>query len=465
MPLYIPLTLGEKIKQTRFERGMTQDALASSAGITKASVSNYERNIRIPKHNVLENIARALNVPVSELLIQTPAPQTESETKRQPYDKRSKRLERMINAFDLLNDEAQIKAIERIEELLLIPEYQRPLPSVLQQYISTEYKLVYDLMKNEDFHKIYTKAPFSDERPLIVDIRRMTLDQQTLYQEKEAAHWEFFYYSSGPILAEHPALIYQLLEEITYPTRYPDDLSFVFDDEGIRDAFYRCFECLLKEKSSDIRPGFHGMCTLFILLNKKTGGIVDVKKLEPEPCPHILPGILQQYVREEYNRTCELVEDNVYMQPSFSERYPSPLQVRRVVFQQKGLGKWEFLYYSGERSFSDYFAAIEILKNLTYPTESQEYLFFIFDDSETRSSFHDAFLFLLTRSPKIDPGFLQMETLFILIDKKSGGIKDPDPVTSDFKKICRHDKEKKKVELREPDGRTHLAEFSQWNGH
>ena len=36
--------LGDQIKQLRFKKGITQEALADSVGVTKASISNYECN-------------------------------------------------------------------------------------------------------------------------------------------------------------------------------------------------------------------------------------------------------------------------------------------------------------------------------------------------------------------------------------------------------------------------------------
>lgn len=462
----MPLTLGERIKQFRFKRGMTQEALAASAGITKASVSNYERDIRNPQYNVLEDIARALSVPVSELLVQAPKEVEDGDkyVRRQPYNKRSRRLEKMIAAFNQLSDEAQLKAIERVEELILIPEYQRPLPSTLQQYIYNEYNLVYEPINNEKSRQVYTVPPFSDGDPLIVDAEHIVLDQQTLYPEEEAAHWDFFYYSSGSTLAEYPVIVEQFLKEITYPVRYKDDLSFVFDDESTLDAFFTCFARLLESgEATDIRPGFHGMATLFVLIDKRTGGIKDVKRSEPGSDRQMLPGILQQYISEEYSFSCRLIKDSAYRIDSFSDEYPLPLEVRRMVLQQEGPGQWEFLYYCGERPLNDVFAAVNILKGLTYPVESKEHLSFIFDNTETSSTFHTAFLALLARSPKIDPGFLELDTLFILIDKKTGGIKNIDIVGAEFKKTCRDKEVKPKVESYDQNGKTHLVQFDQWN--
>ncbi len=59
--------IGKKIALKRFEKGMIQDALASEAKIAQSRLSDIE-NGRSPKWNELEQIATALDIPISELL-------------------------------------------------------------------------------------------------------------------------------------------------------------------------------------------------------------------------------------------------------------------------------------------------------------------------------------------------------------------------------------------------------------
>ena len=53
------MTLGERIKQVRNFLGYTQQDLADLTGISRISISNYERNSRVPDSNSLKEIAVA----------------------------------------------------------------------------------------------------------------------------------------------------------------------------------------------------------------------------------------------------------------------------------------------------------------------------------------------------------------------------------------------------------------------
>lgn len=61
------MTTGERIKAARKKRGMTQAELASKLGISFVGVSQWENDIRNPKYETLEKIAKVLDVDVWEL--------------------------------------------------------------------------------------------------------------------------------------------------------------------------------------------------------------------------------------------------------------------------------------------------------------------------------------------------------------------------------------------------------------
>lgn len=56
------LTIGERIKQCRLERGMTQKDLAERMGISPVCISQYETGKRVPKIETIDRIATALGV-------------------------------------------------------------------------------------------------------------------------------------------------------------------------------------------------------------------------------------------------------------------------------------------------------------------------------------------------------------------------------------------------------------------
>ena len=61
-------SLGEKIRMLRLSRGFTQEELAIALGLTKATISRYERGGREPSLELLEQIAATLGAEPYELL-------------------------------------------------------------------------------------------------------------------------------------------------------------------------------------------------------------------------------------------------------------------------------------------------------------------------------------------------------------------------------------------------------------
>ena len=61
-------TMGGRIARLRREHGMTQADLANQMGVTDKAVSKWERDRSCPDLHSLPRLARALGVPVEELL-------------------------------------------------------------------------------------------------------------------------------------------------------------------------------------------------------------------------------------------------------------------------------------------------------------------------------------------------------------------------------------------------------------
>jgi len=62
--------LGARIVELRIQRGLTQEKLATRAGLkSKGYLSRIERSERLPSMAVLERLAQALEVEVRDLLI------------------------------------------------------------------------------------------------------------------------------------------------------------------------------------------------------------------------------------------------------------------------------------------------------------------------------------------------------------------------------------------------------------
>ena len=61
-------SIGVRIKETRIKKGLTQQQVADSIGVTYQNISQYERGVRTPKNETLIKIADALGVSVYELI-------------------------------------------------------------------------------------------------------------------------------------------------------------------------------------------------------------------------------------------------------------------------------------------------------------------------------------------------------------------------------------------------------------
>ncbi|ABR30267.1 helix-turn-helix domain-containing protein [Thermosipho melanesiensis] len=59
------MDLGEKIKQLRLERDISQEQLAKRLGISRESISHYENNRIVPPVHILREIAKIFNVSVN----------------------------------------------------------------------------------------------------------------------------------------------------------------------------------------------------------------------------------------------------------------------------------------------------------------------------------------------------------------------------------------------------------------
>lgn len=64
--------VGEAIKRSRKEQGLSQLELSQMAGITRVALGNYERGERVPTIDIFARIAAALHKSMDELMEYTP---------------------------------------------------------------------------------------------------------------------------------------------------------------------------------------------------------------------------------------------------------------------------------------------------------------------------------------------------------------------------------------------------------
>lgn len=173
------MTIGQRIKEIRKQRGLTQQEVGKRIGVTASFIGQYENGARFPKFETLKKIAAALNVDVYTLdptlsgdsLKLDSLPEEvrsliekgvdgdlsiaeavasywflDSKTKesikeqvdrminhlnaasQEPIELSAQQFEgirkRLNAAFDLLSPRGKLVAVERVEELAKIPQYQ-----------------------------------------------------------------------------------------------------------------------------------------------------------------------------------------------------------------------------------------------------------------------------------------------------------------------------------------------------
>lgn len=62
------MTIGERIKMFRKEKGLTQKELAEKLGVSASMIGQYETNVRKPKFETLKNFSEALGINITDLI-------------------------------------------------------------------------------------------------------------------------------------------------------------------------------------------------------------------------------------------------------------------------------------------------------------------------------------------------------------------------------------------------------------
>ena len=145
------MTVGEKLREARLKRGLTQLELEKLTGINAANIRKYESDRQRPKYETKVKLAQALQIPITDLLDGTiltfdasklvnamPRPMVEIKLKElvhRPVDlselegnEISEKEVILLEVFERLNDDGQDEAIKRIEELSQIQKYKKDIP-------------------------------------------------------------------------------------------------------------------------------------------------------------------------------------------------------------------------------------------------------------------------------------------------------------------------------------------------
>lgn len=64
------VNLGEKLKDLRISKGLTQKQLAMSIGVEAAAVANYESGLRVPRDETKKKIAKVFGKSVEAIFFE-----------------------------------------------------------------------------------------------------------------------------------------------------------------------------------------------------------------------------------------------------------------------------------------------------------------------------------------------------------------------------------------------------------
>lgn len=122
-------SIGENIKKIRKMKKLTQEQLATRSGLSTMSIRRYESNERIPTLESVRKIASVLEVYMNELIVDWSEYSVDELGQDFGNDSDSSKNtdskeEQIHDLFFLLNEKGQDKALEQVQLLTKIPEYQ-----------------------------------------------------------------------------------------------------------------------------------------------------------------------------------------------------------------------------------------------------------------------------------------------------------------------------------------------------
>jgi len=133
------MKFNEKLRAARKKVSITQADLASMVGVSLMSIRRYEDGTQMPRTDVLQKIAKALDIPLPSLFFgeETAPGKWEGdfgdnefaflkaiEEMQKPKEPPTKKAA-LNTAFDKLNDTGQEKAVDAVETIAKVDEYRK----------------------------------------------------------------------------------------------------------------------------------------------------------------------------------------------------------------------------------------------------------------------------------------------------------------------------------------------------
>ena len=187
------MTVGERLKAIRKEKGLTQKQVASGCGMADSAIRKYESGLITPKLETIQRIANALGVHVLDLLgVGNELDTYQSKIKFSSSSSEARPLVDFVNSSDIRTIYNSLSG-EELEELLaksgLIPMSEPPeasgppqSKSLSESEIMEQIKSVYGETIGDTF-SMYVLLDAGDQGEIRGEIKQMLKQGKYLKQE------------------------------------------------------------------------------------------------------------------------------------------------------------------------------------------------------------------------------------------------------------------------------------------
>jgi transcriptional regulator with XRE-family HTH domain len=107
------MNLGKSIQSLRKRQGLTQEALAERAGLSRPAISQIENNSVRPEQETLKRICKALDVPESLVYIHSFEKEDVAVSKQGMYDQLFPIIQNMIEQLAIEGNKSKVGRNER----------------------------------------------------------------------------------------------------------------------------------------------------------------------------------------------------------------------------------------------------------------------------------------------------------------------------------------------------------------
>lgn len=111
----LAIFIGNKIKEYRKLKGLTQKELAKAVGMGDTTIANYEKGLRTPKKNTLFKLANAFDISIDDLFPPIESAKPKQNITKVNFDHRQAIL---LSNYNKLNDNRKNKLVQTSEKLL-----------------------------------------------------------------------------------------------------------------------------------------------------------------------------------------------------------------------------------------------------------------------------------------------------------------------------------------------------------